>query len=247
VSEHYVHVTRSPLVSLIFVLPLLALYEVGIAWLGPETPGAYRTGADGWMRSVLGELGLTDRWIVPLALILGLLVWQSIEPGPWRVRPRWLLGMFLESAGFAVALVAISHMVDLGFQRWEGHSLLETAASSAASGAPASARWATELGFLGAGIYEEAMFRLLLVPLVYGLGRLVHTPETIAGSLAITVSAVAFALAHHAGTPGEPFTWYAFVFRWLAGIAFAAVFVYRGFGIAVGAHAFYDIVVARLA
>ena len=36
---------------------------------------------------------------------------------------------------------------------------------------------------------------------------------------------------------------YVFLFRMLAGIYFALLFRLRGFGIAVGTHAFYDIIV----
>ena len=43
--------------------------------------------------------------------------------------------------------------------------------------------------------------------------------------------------------PAEPFTWFAFIFRWMAGVFFAWVFVFRGFGVAVGTHAMYDILV----
>jgi hypothetical protein len=73
------------------------------------------------------------------------------------------------------------------------------------------------IGYLGAGVYE------------------------------VTGSALLFALAHHAGAPGEPFTWFAFVFRWMAGVFFAWVFVLRGFGIAVGTHTIYDILVGWIA
>jgi membrane protease YdiL (CAAX protease family) len=54
-------------------------------------------------------------------------------------------------------------------------------------------------------------------------------------------SAVLFSAAHHAGPYGEPFDRYVFVFRTIAGLYFAAIFVVRGFGIAVGAHACYDV------
>jgi membrane protease YdiL (CAAX protease family) len=57
------------------------------------------------------------------------------------------------------------------------------------------------------------------------------------------VSALLFSTAHHIGPVGEPFHGYVFVFRTLAGVFFAVVYQYRGFGIAVGAHAFYDILV----
>lgn len=99
------------------------------------------------------------------------------------------------------------------------------------------------VGFLGAGIYEEALFRLGLIPAFHTVARRLHAPDLLAGTLAVTASSVLFSLAHHAGMPGETFTWFAFIFRWVAGIFFAWVFLIRGFGIAVGTHAAYDVLV----
>ena len=73
-----------------------------------------------------------------------------------------------------------------------------------------------------------------------------QTPAVLASTLAVTASALLFSLAHHAGTPGEAFTWFAFIFRWLAGVYFAWVFVVRGFGVAVGTHTAYDILVGAV-
>ena len=60
--------------------------------------------------------------------------------------------------------------------------------------------------------------------------------------LAIAISSLLFSAAHHVGPYGEwPIRWPHFVFRTLAGVFFALVYVYRGFGIAAGSHAAYDI------
>ena len=74
-------------------------------------------------------------------------------------------------------------------------------------------------------MYEETLFRLILVPVLFGTLRLLQAPQVLASTLAVTGSALLFALAHHAGSPGEAFTWFAFVFRWMAGVFFAWVFV----------------------
>ena len=102
------------------------------------------------------------------------------------------------------------------------------------------------IGFLGAGLYEEALFRLALIPLIYRGLRLMMVPSFFALTLAVTASSLVFSLAHHAGVPGEAFTWFAFIFRWLAGVFFAWVFVARGFGVAVGTHTAYDLLVGWL-
>lgn len=233
--------TRRPLPSLALVAPIVLAYEGGVVWLGGAASNALRTGADAWMRRSLAELGLTDRWFLPLALLMVLLGWQAVRPREWRFSPTIVAGMVFESLALAVCLVGVSRLVDLGFDYLERSApalrLLQVGPD------PGRAQWEELVGFLGAGVYEEALFRLLLVPLLYYTLRLLQTPQVFASALAVTGSALLFSLAHHAGNPGEAFTWFAFVFRWMAGVFFAWVFILRGFGIAVGAHTAYDILV----
>jgi hypothetical protein len=238
----YWNVTRRPIPCLAFVAPILVAYELGVLWLGGESAGALRTGADAWMRQALAGVGLTDQWLLPLGLVIALLLWQATDGRDWRFSPISLGGMALESVILAVALIGLSRAVDLGFARLEN-----TPSALLAAGQGGGTHPLTQLvGFLGAGVYEEALFRLALVPLFYGVLRVLQTPAVLASSLAVTSSALLFSLAHHAGTPGETFTWFAFVFRWLAGVYFAWVFVVRGFGVAVGTHSAYDILVGWL-
>jgi hypothetical protein len=236
----YWAVTRRPLPCLAFVAPILLLYELGVMALAGGSAGAVRTGADAWMRRGLASLGLTDHWLVPLALVIALLVWQTFTSRDWRFSPTALPGMAVESLVLAVALVGVSKLLDLGFTVLDRRGPLTLAATTADAPLPAL------VGFLGAGVYEEALFRLALVPAIFGVLRFLRTPQVLASAAAITFSSLLFSLAHHAGTPGETFTWFAFVFRWLAGVYFAWVFVVRGFGIAVGTHTAYDILVGWL-
>jgi hypothetical protein len=240
--------TRRPLPCLIFVGPLLLTYEFGVLGICGAEAEAWRTGADAWMRHVLAAWGLTDRWFPPLCLALALLTWQAVTAREWRFSPLLPLGMAVESLVLAVALVGMSKLVDLGFARLErGPPSLLAGGTGLEPGHPAADRpMALLLGFLGAGVYEEALFRLLLVPLLFVLLRLLQTPAVLASTMAVTASALLFSLAHHAGTPGEAFTWFAFIFRWLAGVYFAWVFVLRGFGVAVGTHTAYDILVGAV-
>lgn len=237
----YWAITRRPLACLAFITPILLLYEVGVAGLAGKTSGYLRTGADAWIRRALSALGLTEHWVVPVGLVVGLMVWQALSDLDWRFSPFALLGMAGESVLLAVALVGTSRLLDLGF------TVLDRAAPPVlATAPPVGGSFASLIGFLGAGVYEEALFRLTLIPLFYGALRFVKTPQVLASAAAVTLSSLLFSLAHHAGTPGEAFTWFAFIFRWLAGVYFAWVFVVRGFGVAVGTHTAYDILVGWL-
>jgi hypothetical protein len=240
VADHsYWSTTRRPLPGLAFILPILIGYEVGVIWLGGPGADALRAGADAWVRQGLAALGFTDRWLLPVGLVAGLLGWQAVDRRDWRFHPAILWGMVIESLLLAVALVGLSKLVDLGFSRLEGPSLLSASTPPRHPIVPV-------VGFLGAGLYEEALFRLALIPLMYRGLRLLMVPSFLACTLAVTASSLVFSLAHHAGVPGEAFTWFAFIFRWLAGVFFAWVFVARGFGVAVGTHTAYDLLVGWL-
>jgi Type II CAAX prenyl endopeptidase Rce1-like len=231
--------TRRPFPSLLLVAPLILAYEAGVMWLGGDAAANVRTGADTWMRSALVHAGLTDHWLPPLGLLLILMGWQILSFYDWRFSPAILAGMVIESIVWAVTLIGVSRLIDLGFAYLE-HGDLGALAIDQGSRGPSIQ---SVVGYLGAGVYEEALFRLILVPILFGVLRLLQAPQVLASSLAVTGSALLFALAHHAGTPAESFTWFAFIFRWMAGVFFAWVFVIRGFGIAVGTHTGYDILV----
>lgn len=243
--------TRLPLASLVFVLPMLALYETGVRALGGPRADALRTGADAWLRIHLHQRGLTSPWILPAAVLVVLLVWQVVSGSRWRFGLLCLTGMALESAAWSLGLLGMARGLDIGILALKNSALLQVAAdpataSAAATVLPESKALAPLIGYLGAGIYEETLFRLLLVPVLYHLGRLALMSRLSAGLMATAASGFVFALAHHVGAGGEPFTWYAFAFRSLAGLYFGWVFLSRGFGVAVGTHTAYDILVGWL-
>jgi membrane protease YdiL (CAAX protease family) len=102
---------------------------------------------------------------------------------------------------------------------------------------------------VGAGIYEELVFRLILICALMVLFQdLIGMGHQNAVVLSILISAALFSAHHHIvwvdGQLGRsaPFHWTEFGFRTIAGVYFAVLFAIRGFGITAGTHAFYDII-----
>ncbi len=250
IREHqpcsYWEATRRPFPSLLFVAPLAIGYEVAILGLDGEGRVGLRSGADAWMRDGLATAGLSDPWFLPLILGLILMGWQLARSHDWRFSPAILGGMIAESLVWAIALLGIGRLIDLGFSFLDHAQIpmLATGAAGTEKTVAGHPYLIAMIGYVGAGVYEETLFRLMMVPVFYRILRVLQAPQVLASSWAVVVSALLFAMAHHIGTPGEPFTWYVFVFRWMAGVFFAWVFVLRGFGIAVGTHTAYDILVA---
>lgn len=233
----YLEGTRSASAALLFVLPLLVLYEGALAALGGDP--ALRTGADAWVAGAIA-----GRWPVPeaspsLALAVVLLGWTLVERrGP--VPPRWLAGMAVESLALGAGLLGVFVLCDRGLDRFERHLLL--AGGAVVTGLDPE----RAVGLIGAGIFEEALFRLLMLPAAFGILRGLRVPAAMATTLAVTGTALGFSMAHHVGgAPGE-YDWFVFVFRWLAGVWFAWAFILRGFGVAVGTHVAYDLLVGAL-
>jgi membrane protease YdiL (CAAX protease family) len=110
-------------------------------------------------------------------------------------------------------------------------------------GGPGRGAFARLVGYCGAGLYEEVLFRLLLLPVaVWAFGRLGCGPVA-AGFWALVLSSTLFSAAHYVGPLGDTFSTYSFVFRAVAGVFFALLFLTRGFGIAAGTHFLYDLLV----
>jgi hypothetical protein len=234
----YWYLTQRPLSCLAFLIPLLSVYEFGVLWLGGMQPELLRNGADSWLRWILDQLGFSSLYMLPAVIVLVFVVWHISTREPWRLDCEVLGGMFAESLALALVLVIIGRLQDKAFAHMEATRLLSM------YGGPNAGE--SVICYLGAGIYEETLFRLLLLPAVYYGLKGLAVPSPAAMTMAMTASALTFAAAHYVGPLADSFLWYTFIFRWLAGLFFAGVFVLRGFGIAVGAHAAYDILVGVL-
>jgi hypothetical protein len=228
----YLSATRHPWASLVFVLPWVLVYEGGVILLTQGGATGLRGGADEWLRLGLAQYGLGQAWVAPL-ILLGVLVTQCVLS--WKGRPREPLavvfGMTLESVAFAGVLWALARNFNPLLESWGVP--LASIRSNVTTG--------EVLRYIGAGIYEEVLFRLGLFTLLYYLLRVALLPKFVALGLAAVAAAFAFAAAHHVGPHGEPVVAPVFLFRMTAGLFFTALYVGRGFGVAVGTHALYDI------
>jgi hypothetical protein len=228
-ADGYWTLSRMPLTSLVFTLPLVLAYEGGVLFLGRTSP---RNGADVWLRHLLDALGFGEYFLLPVLTVLGLLAWQHVQHDRWRFSPWVLVGMAAECLFLAIVLVGLARLQN---------RLWPLALAPGMEGI-----FARFIGFCGAGLYEEVLFRLLLLPAVaWALERL-GTPAPSAIGWSAVLTSLLFSAAHYVGPLGDSFELYSFTFRTVAGLFFALLFVVRGFGIAAGTHAAYDMLVALL-
>jgi hypothetical protein len=203
--------------SIALIGPLFLAYELGVLFAGNVN------GADVVTRALYDALGRQAYLLAHAALAVAFLVWLR-RTERWTVLRLEILGpLVLEAAIYAFTLgAAITLVLDrlLGLGPTLG----------------------SVVNALGAGVHEELVFRLgVFGGLVAMFTR--RQPTWLAVTLALLASSALFALAHHLGAHGEPFTWHAFAFRGLAGVAFGLICWFRSLAHAVYAHALYDLLV----
>jgi membrane protease YdiL (CAAX protease family) len=230
-GETYWIESRQPLASLVFIAPWLAVYEVGVLVLGPRAIN----GADLWLRKFLEILGFGQYFLLPALTVCLLLAWHHLTRRSWRLSRGVLYGMSGESLLLALLLWFLAKFQSTFQQMLFGNAHVSPSAIRDTLG--------VAIGYLGAGIYEELLFRLILLTALTWLLRRLGLTERPATALAVVLSSALFALAHHLGANGEPFNIPVFLFRCSAGGFFAILFLYRGFGITAGTHAGYDFLV----
>jgi CAAX prenyl protease-like protein len=234
----YWQASRAPRYSLLFALPLLILYEV-LAALAPAGPEGMtiRNGADVALQAIF--VWLAGAWGPRLFLLCLIaagawLIAKDVRTNRASIRPALLGGMLLEAVFLALAFgIVVGGLT----------SAILGGPPPLAIGTPQKIDRLTLLMIsLGAGIYEELLFRVLLVGALAWLGhKVLGWRPLVAGVAATVVGALIFSAFHYIGPFGDNWDIYSFVFRSIAGLFFSGLYLLRGFGVTAWTHALYDI------
>lgn len=229
--------SRAHRYSLLFALPLLVAYEVLAAVLGHGETQAIRNGADVLLKSAFIALLGASGPLVFGALLIGVSLWlviRDMRAHGTHLSPRIFAGMMAESIVLALAFGIVVSSV----------TTRVLAPFAALTRAPMQELdvWTQLMVSLGAGLYEELLFRVLLVGTIAALGtRVLGWRLVTADVVAVGTGAIVFSAFHYLGPFGDPLEAGSFTFRLIAGIFFSALFVTRGFGITAWTHALYDV------
>ncbi len=276
--DSYLERTSRPLYAIVFLMPFIIFYELGTSLINTDVlnQSQVRVVAFGWLQHILEYLGTSDRiaWVAPPLVVIVILVFQQFAS-----RKSWYfcLGdytpMVLECTLLAVPLIVLSLFFnsppagagDLAPPDGNTPTVLACTLVAAGPGGAGStpvslsplaaspeqthSLMANIVTGVGAGIYEELVFRLILICVLMVLFQdLIGLNHSNAVVLSVLVSAALFSGHHHIlFVNGElelvdRLCWGKFIFRTMAGVYFAILFAIRGFGITAGTHAFYDII-----
>ncbi len=246
-TQTYWDRSKQPLEILALVAPLVVIYEIGLVWALRAENGTITNRAHEGLLRLFDAVGI-DLMVMALpalAVVVVLVTWQLLSRRPWSLDLPTLGLMVVESAAAALPLAVFAQVIARSDAAWA--SMGAMALAQASPGAEAAGPEA--LGVLGkvslaigAGIYEELIFRMALISLLHTLFvDAMRMDERWGIGLAVAVSAALFAIYHPLGAADGGIDWSRATFFTGAGAYFGVLYVMRGFGIAVGAHAAYDL------
>ena len=228
--SQYLTVSKSPLYSFIFTLPLFLLYEVGIFLISSRDIDQLRNGADVLMRQVLESFGIYGMYGFGGTFLIGFLIAfirQKKNLRTSEIESRFLLIMFFESIFWATLLVIMMIKIPTFLSLSNEDHLIQQVVLA-----------------IGAGIYEEFVFRVLLISgLAILFGLIFNWGEFGKTFLSVIISSAIFSIFHFFGSYGDTFSFPLFFVRFFAGIFLAMIYIFRGFGITAYAHSIYDLFV----
>jgi len=240
----YWRVTSSGTYGFLAALPLFILYEGFILLVNTDPAAQVRVGADLWTKQLLAAIGGTGLFALGIpVLLIGVFIFIRERKLKLPFRSDWFGWMIGESALYTVVVaLLVSTVVGLIFSAAPDLStnLLIAPVQDGVESLSTSLMFVLSIG---AGLYEELVFRVVLVGGMFWVMKSLFKKPAMAYIIAAIVGALIFSAVHYVGAFGDSFTLASFSFRFLFGLVLNGIFLVRGFGIAAWTHAIYDILV----
>ena len=222
--------TRSSFYSFLFTIPLFFIYEVGILFLSKDDILIVRNGADFLMRSILESFGILGLYGLGAIFLIGFIITYIYffnDKSNKSIRADYLFIMIFESVCWALILYFLLSKFMLVLMNPIGKTITQQVTLA-----------------VGAGIYEEFLFRVMLISGLTGIiGFVFLWSEKVRKAAALIIAAGIFSAFHFMGDYGDYFSMELFLLRFFAGIVLGILYIARGFGITAYAHSIYDLIV----
>lgn len=243
--QRYTFLSQRPLHVLVFLLPLIVIFEIGASTT--HTGQTVKAQRELW--EFFEWFGAGGMHVPAILTVVVLLIWHILSADRWRVRGRVLAGMAFESAAWTAPLLVLALLLArvLGIEQTTARAAMAVLGQDTGAGpALPLPSWFNSLSMaLGAGVYEEVLFRLIGLALVHiavvDVGGLSDRMGKVIG---VVVTSALFSVYHDSVLPaGGGVDWPTAMYYFAAGVYFSVVYLARGLGIAVGVHALYDAVI----
>ncbi len=230
----YFALSMKPLHILVFLLPVIILYELGsVGVFGPVKDSLE---AHQMLVRFFDLFGVVGLHLPALAIVVMLVIQHILSRDPLRFSIAVWFKMVVESAIFTFPLIILVMLL-------KPNGAGEMVILQQAQGNPSQT--SQLMLALGAGLYEEMLFRLVMIAMIHFLVTdVLGLSETKGYLIGLVLSSIAFAWHHdQIFLLDGSIQWRMAFFYFLAGMYFGVLFLMRGLGIAVGVHLFYDLLV----
>jgi len=226
--SNYWRYSRSAYYSVLMALPLLLAYEVLIVLTKSEF-WVVRNAADVWIRTFLMAFEIKTQHLtfIMIGILFALIPFAKINSPGVRIKIKYFFLMLFESFFYSIILGAVlQYILKMGglSTGGMGRDIFQNLALS-----------------IGAGLFEEIIFRVFLLNLLFFIFNYFINKKLIIVSLSVLISSLLFSISHYVGSMADSWELYSFMFRWIAGILFTVLYFARGFAITSYTHALYDI------
>jgi hypothetical protein len=225
---NYWRFSRSAYYSVVAALPLLVVYEI-LVILTRSRYWGIRNAADMWIRTFLMAFDLQAQHLtfVMIAIAFALIPLAKTRSSGVKLKANYFLLMFAEAFAYSLVLgVALQYILRL---------------SGLTAGGPGNGALQNFALSLGAGLFEEIIFRVLLLNLLFFILSYVFKSKVTTAVISVLAASFLFSLSHYIGSMADSWQLYSFMFRWIAGMLFTVLYFMRGFAITAYTHALYDI------
>ncbi|MCK5520978.1 MAG: CPBP family intramembrane metalloprotease [Candidatus Marinimicrobia bacterium] len=227
----YLSSSKTPLYSLIYVLPAALFYEISIFIVNNSDIEGVRNSADILFKRLIEQIGF-EGFEASILLFFIIFVAVSFVQGiklkkgdfNWVHFPL----IIMESTLYAAFMVILFSYI--------------LRANVTLSGAVPEFQ---HIVFsVGAGVYEEILFRgILLQGLIFLLARVEGSSAILMTLFSVLLTSLIFVGIHYIGPYGDAFSFISFFIRFVASLILSGIYLWRGFALAAYSHIFYDIFV----
>ncbi len=227
----YFQYSKNILSSLLFIFPLIILYEFIAFFKFNNTDIIIRNTADTILRDFIrlfSDNVFLIQSIIILFFLISYYIYNNKIKNSHTFNIKYFSFMYIEGFLYGLLLVYVLNGLNV-FARLDTFQYNDYIISFYLC--------------LGAGIWEEILFRLIIFNLIMYLASYLSNNNFLPLLLSIFISSIIFSLFHYIGTFSDTFSMYSFIIRFVGGVYLALIYYYRGIGIAMFSHFIYDFLI----
>jgi hypothetical protein len=226
----YFRKSKSLINSLIYVLPLLIIYEFGIFLVSSDDLPSIRNGADVLIRTILDNIGITGIYGlggVFILIFVAVYIINRKKSKDLELNSIHFISVLFESLIWAFFLYLLLSQSQLLLMKDSNQHTLQQISLA-----------------IGSGLFEEFLFRVLLLGIIiFILNLVIKNKYWYKLSIAVFIVAILFAYFHFIGDYADDTNYVNFMLRFIAGIYLGYLYAIRGFALVSYTHSFYNLLV----